>query len=61
MNDSIRNILRRIQAVTVLVFAGMMPAMSQDVRQDTIPAMQEGDSTFIAPPLIVPEMDTIAT
>ena len=61
MNDSIRNILRRIQAVTVLVFAGMMPAMSQDVRQDTIPAMQEVDSTFIAPPLIVPEMDTIAT
>ncbi|MCI5913457.1 MAG: DUF5683 domain-containing protein [Prevotella sp.] len=39
----------------------MMPAMSQDVRQDTIPAMQEVDSTFIAPPLIVPEMDTIAT
>ena len=47
--------------MTVLVFAGMMPAMSQDVRQDTIPAMQEVDSTFIAPPLIVPEMDTIAT
>lgn len=45
----------------MLVFAGMMPAMSQDVRQDTIPAMQEVDSTFIAPPLIVPEMDTIAT
>lgn len=47
--------------MTVLVFAGMMPAMSQDVRQATIPAMQEVDSTFIAPPLIVPEMDTIAT
>ncbi len=47
--------------MTVLVFAGMMPAMSQDVRQDTIPAMQEVDSTFIAPPLIVPEIDTIAT
>lgn len=47
--------------MTVLAFAGMMPAMSQDVRQDTIPAMQEVDSTFIAPPLIVPEMDTIAT
>jgi hypothetical protein len=47
--------------VAVLAFAGMMPAMSQDVRQDTIPAMQEVDSTFIAPPLIVPEMDTIAT
>ena len=47
--------------MTVLVFAGMMPAMSQDVRQDTIPAMQEVDSTFIAPPLIVPEMDPIAT
>ena len=47
--------------MTVLVFAGMMPAMSQDVRQDTIPAMQEVDSTFIAPRLIVPEMDTIAT
>lgn len=47
--------------MTVLLFAGMMPAMSQDVRQDTIPAMQEVDSTFIAPPLIVPEMDTIAT
>ena len=47
--------------MTVLVFAGMMPAMSQDVRQDTIPAMQEVDSTFIAPPLIVPEMDTIST
>lgn len=47
--------------MTVLVFAGMMPAMSQDVRQDTILAMQEVDSTFIAPPLIVPEMDTIAT
>lgn len=47
--------------MTVLVFAGIMPAMSQDVRQDTIPAMQEVDSTFIAPPLIVPEMDTIAT
>ncbi len=47
--------------MAVLVFAGMMPAMSQDVRQDTIPAMQEVDSTFIAPPLIVPEMDTIAT
>lgn len=47
--------------MTVLVFAGMMPAMSQDVRQDTIPTMQEVDSTFIAPPLIVPEMDTIAT
>ena len=47
--------------MTVLVFAGMMPAMSQDVRQDTIPAMHEVDSTFIAPPLIVPEMDTIAT
>ena len=46
--------------MAVLVFAGMMPAMSQDVRQDTIPAMQEVDSTFIAPPLIVPEMDTIA-
>ena len=61
MNDSIRNILRRIQAGAVLAFAGMMPAMSQDVRQDTIPAMQEVDSTFIAPPLIVPEMDTIAT
>lgn len=47
--------------MAVLVFAGMMPAMSQDVRQDTITAMQEVDSTFIAPPLIVPEMDTIAT
>lgn len=47
--------------MAVLAFAGMMPAMSQDVRQDTIPAMQEVDSTFIAPPLIVPEMDTIAT
>lgn len=47
--------------MAVLVFAGMMPAMSQDVSQDTIPAMQEVDSTFIAPPLIVPEMDTIAT
>ena len=47
--------------MSVLVFASMMPAMSQDVRQDTIPAMQEVDSTFIAPPLIVPEMDTIAT
>lgn len=47
--------------MTVLVFAGIMPAMSQDVRQDTIPAMQEVDSTFIAPPLIVPEIDTIAT
>lgn len=47
--------------MTVLALAGMMPAMSQDVRQDTIPAMQEVDSTFIAPPLIVPEMDTIAT
>lgn len=47
--------------MAVLAFAGMMPAMSQDVRQDTIPAMQEVDSTFIAPPLIVPEIDTIAT
>lgn len=47
--------------MAVLAFAGMMPAMSQDVSQDTIPAMQEVDSTFIAPPLIVPEMDTIAT
>ncbi len=47
--------------MAVLAFAGMMPAMSQDVRQDTIPAIQEVDSTFIAPPLIVPEMDTIAT
>lgn len=47
--------------MAVLAFAGMMPAMSQDVNQDTIPAMQEVDSTFIAPPLIVPEMDTIAT
>lgn len=47
--------------MAVLAFVGMMPAMSQDVRQDTIPAMQEVDSTFIAPPLIVPEMDTIAT
>lgn len=47
--------------MAVLAFASMMPAMSQDVRQDTIPAMQEVDSTFIAPPLIVPEMDTIAT
>lgn len=47
--------------MAVLVFAGVMSAMSQDVRQDTIPAMQEVDSTFIAPPLIVPEMDTIAT
>ena len=46
--------------MAVLAFAGMMPAMSQDVRQYTIPAMQEVDSTFIAPPLIVPEMDTIA-
>lgn len=47
--------------MAVLALAGVMPAMSQDVRQDTIPAMQEVDSTFIAPPLIVPEMDTIAT
>lgn len=47
--------------MAVLAFAGMMTAMSQDVSQDTIPAMQEVDSTFIAPPLIVPEMDTIAT
>lgn len=47
--------------MAVLAFAGMMPAMSQDVSQDTIPAMQEVDSTFIAPSLIVPEMDTIAT
>lgn len=47
--------------MAVLALAGMMPVMSQDVRQDTIPAMQEVDSTFIAPPLIVPEMDTIAT
>lgn len=47
--------------MAVLAFAGMMPAMSQDVSQDTIPAIQEVDSTFIAPPLIVPEMDTIAT
>ncbi len=47
--------------MAVLAFAGMMPAMSQDVSLDTIPAMQEVDSTFIAPPLIVPEMDTIAT
>lgn len=47
--------------MAVLAFAGIMPAMSQDVTQDTIPAMQEVDSTFIAPPLIVPEMDTIAT
>lgn len=47
--------------MAVLAFAGIMPAMSQDVSQDTIPAMQEVDSTFIAPPLIVPEMDTIAT
>lgn len=47
--------------MAVLAFAGVMSAMSQDVRQDTIPAMQEVDSTFIAPPLIVPEMDTIAT
>lgn len=47
--------------MAVLAFAGVMSAMSQDVPQDTIPAMQEVDSTFIAPPLIVPEMDTIAT
>lgn len=47
--------------MAVLALAGVMPAMSQDVSQDTIPAMQEVDSTFIAPPLIVPEMDTIAT
>lgn len=47
--------------MAVLAFAGVMSAMSQDVHQDTIPAMQEVDSTFIAPPLIVPEMDTIAT
>lgn len=47
--------------MAVLAFAGMMPAMSQDGRQDTIPAIQEVDSTFIAPPLIVPEIDTIAT
>lgn len=47
--------------MAVLAFAGIMPAMSQDVSQDTIPAMQEVDSTFIAPPLIVPEMDTITT
>lgn len=47
--------------MAVLACGGMMPANSQKVRQDTIPAMQEVDSTFIAPPLIVPEMDTIAT
>lgn len=47
--------------MAVPAFLSVMPAMSQDVRQDTIPAMQEVDSTFIAPPLIVPEMDTIAT